>query len=72
MDIKKATADLIDMPPPARGYLPNGRWGSIESAVAFMYGCLERSLDFLDSISLDNVANLDIVVTLDIETAVHT
>ena len=33
---------------------------------------LELSLDLLDSVSLDNVADLDIVVALDVETAVHT
>ena len=37
----------------------------------FMKYVLEFSLDFLDSVSLDNVADLDIVVTLDIKTAVH-
>ena len=33
---------------------------------------LESSLDLLDSISLDNVADLDVVVALDVQTAVHT
>ena len=33
---------------------------------------LERSLDLFDYISLDNVTDLDIVVALDIKTAVHT
>ena len=33
---------------------------------------LERSLDLFDSVSLDNVTYLDVIVTLDIETAVLT
>ena len=37
-----------------------------------MKGRLELPLDFLDSISLDNVTDLDIVISLDIETAVKT
>ena len=33
---------------------------------------LESSLDLFDCVSLDNVADLYIVVSLDVETAVHT
>ena len=33
---------------------------------------LESSLDLFDCVSLDNVADLDVVVALDVQTAVNT
>ena len=35
-------------------------------------GTLERSLDLFDSVCLNNVTNLDVIVSLDIKTTVHT
>ena len=37
-----------------------------------LWESLECSLDFLDCVCLDDISNLDVVVALDVETAVHT
>ena len=43
-----------------------------QAAVQFDKRALERSLDLFYSVSLDNVSDLDVVVTLDVKTAVLT
>ena len=41
-------------------------------AAAFASLILERSLDLFDCVRLDNVADLHIIVSVDVKTAVHT
>ena len=48
--------------------------GRISNSHTTAFACieLERSLDLFNCILLDNVADLHIVVTIDVKTAVHT
>ena len=56
------------LPPPKKKKLTI----SGQPLLGIIAGTLERSLDLFDSVRLNNVADLDVVVALDIKTTVHT